>query len=127
MNPEPPFQTYHLAGGLRATVSDATRHYYGGYFHVSLRVRADIPLLAAWFASPSLYEDACARLGSSIRFYRTLEKMAVPGDEVDRVRQNLLQSFESNLIPYLVRPDFPSRFAVSEYWEVAQNVSHPDR
>jgi hypothetical protein len=115
MNSDAPLCAYDLADGLRAVVRDETRHYYGGYFHVTLRVEADVTLVAGWFESPALFEDACGRLGSTIRFCRTLEKMAVPGDEVDAVKQDLLSSFESNLLPYLARPDFPSRFAISEY------------
>ena len=115
MNPDASISSYDLAEGLRAVVRDETRHYYGGYFHVCLRVEADVVLVASWFESPSLFKDACGLLGSTIRFSRVLEKMAVPINEVDGVKQALLKSFETNLIPYLVRPDFPGCFAISEY------------
>ena len=31
------------------------------------------------------------------------------------VRQGLLEAFDSNVLPYLSRPDFPERFMRSEY------------
>ena len=122
MNTDAPIRAYDLTDGLRAVIRDETSHYYGGYFHVTLRVEADVPLSAAWFESPALFEDACGRLGSTIRFYRTLEKMAVPAEEVDAVRSSLLESFESNVLTYMSRPDFPSRFALSEYGKAVKSV-----
>ncbi|HEX9078524.1 MAG TPA: hypothetical protein VF795_02975 [Desulfuromonadaceae bacterium] len=106
---------YELAGGVAALVRDASRHYFGGYYHVRLLVTADVPLRDAWFGSGAEYEDALGRLGGTARFSRTLEKMAVPLAEVDAVRSSLLDSFEANLRAYLSNPDFPRRFVLSEY------------
>lgn len=104
-----------LADGVTAEIRDASRHYFGGYYHVRLLVTADVALSAAWFGSAEEYGDALGRLGPSVRFNRTLERMAVPLAEVDAVRSTLLDSFETNLRTYLFRPDFPRRFALSEY------------
>ncbi|MBI2353904.1 MAG: hypothetical protein HYV06_02545 [Deltaproteobacteria bacterium] len=111
-----------LADGVTAVVRDASRHYFGGYYHVRLLVTADVALSAAWFGGAAEYEDAVGRLGSSVRFSRTLEKMAVPRAEVDAVRSTLLDSFETNLRTYLFRPDFPRRFALSEYGKARKPV-----
>lgn len=108
-------RTYPLAGGCRAVLSDATRHYYGGYFHVRLEVRADLELTAECFENRAAYEDALGRLGSRVTFRRILDKMAVPEPELDDVRRSLIGAFETNLLPYLLRPDFPRRFVASEY------------
>src|SRR5450631_3484464 len=109
------FRIYALADGCQAVVSDATRHYYGGYYHVRLRVEAEVKLSANWFENRAAYEDALKRLGSTVIFQRMLEKMAVPEMEIETVRQNLISTFETNLLPYLERPDFPRRFVISEY------------
>jgi hypothetical protein len=113
-----------LGEGVVALIRDASRHYFGGYFHVRLLVTVDVPLCAAWFGNAREYEDALGRLGSSARFSRTLEKMAVPLVEVDCVRNSLLDSFESNLRAYLSRPDFPSRFVQAEYAKACKSVVH---
>ena len=115
MNAENVLRTYKLADGWQAIVSNATRHYYGGYFHVRLHVAAEVALSAEWFESQIVYEDALRRLGNPVTFKRVLEKMAVPDSEIDSVLQDLISAFETNLVPYLLRPDFPRRFVISEY------------
>lgn len=105
----------NLADGVTAFVHDDTSHYYGGYYHVRLLITADFPLCSSWFDSEPEYQDAVRRLGSTLCFKRTLEKMAVPSSEVEAVRTGLLESFETNVLNYLNRPDFPRRFVLSEY------------
>ncbi len=115
MTAENTLREYHLAGGVTALVRDASRHYFGGYYHVRLRVTAEVPLGADWFDSALEYEDALACLGRSVRFSRTLEKMAVPQADIEAVQKALLDSFEANLLTYLSRPDFPRSFVRGEY------------
>lgn len=123
MNSETPVKTYALADGCRAVVNDMTRHYYGGYFHVRLQVEAEVALSVDWFENRAAYEDALGRLGSRVTFQRLLEKMAVPEPDIDNVRQDLISTFEANLLPYLVRADFPRRFVFSEYAKSLASVT----
>ena len=111
----------NLADGIIAVIHDVSSHYYGGYYHVRLQVTAEVPLCGDWFGSLSEYEDALGRLGTTVCFKRTLEKMAVPATEVDAVRFRLLESFETNVLAYLCRPDFPSRFVLSVYGKVCKS------
>lgn len=108
-------KTCTLGGGIQATVSDNTRHYYGGYYHVRIQVSADILVSAGTFADASEYQDAVTRLGAFVRFNRTLEKMAVPDSEIEVIRQHLLASFDTHMLPYLLRADFAGSFVQSEY------------
>ena len=104
-----------LADGLIVSVQNTTSHYYGGYFHVRLLATADISLMAGMFDSQAVFDHAQKQLGSSLCFNRVLEKMAVPEREVESASQDLLTSFKANVLPYLSRKDFPSRFVLSEY------------
>jgi len=115
METEKILMTCLLGDGLQAVVRDDTAHYFGGYYHVRIEVRADVPVCPACFDSEEDHRTARTRLGDSVRFSRRLEKMAVLGSEVDSVRCELLASFEANLLPYLQRPDFPRRFVQTEY------------
>jgi hypothetical protein len=108
-------KTCRLGGGLQATVSDLTIHYFGGYYLVRILVRADVPVTAAAFDGTPDYQDAVKRLGTSVSFSRTLEKMAVPDSEMNSVRQQLLSSFDTTMLPYLMRDDFADSFVRSEY------------
>jgi len=111
-----------LGGGVTATVTDCTRHYFGGYFHVRIQVCADVAVNAYAFAAASELEDAVARLGQIVTFKRTLEKMAVPDGELETVRQQLLAAFDANVLPYLQRADFAASFVRSEYLKKLKSV-----
>jgi hypothetical protein len=115
MDSEQVIREYDLGGGITARLCDATRHYFGGYYHVRIEVSAVVPLSESSFAGPEEYRAAHRLLGERIRFHRVLEKMAVPGSGISAVRQVLLEAFATNVLPYLSRPDFPERFMRSEY------------
>lgn len=120
-------RTCDLGGGVRAVISDRTRHYFGGYYHVRIHVSADVPVSAGTFADTQEYQDAVQRLGAVVTFSRTLEKMAVPDSEIDAVRQQLLTAFETNVLPYLVREDFAASFVRSEYHKALKSRSSDRR
>jgi hypothetical protein len=120
-------RTCVLGGGVQATVSDQTSHYFGGYYHVRILVSAVVPLSAGTFADAQEYQDAVRRLGDVVTFSRTLEKMAVPDSEIDAVRQQLLAAFETNVLPYLARDDFAASFVRSEYRKALKTRVAVDR
>jgi hypothetical protein len=116
-----------LGAGIQATISDLTSHYFGGYFHVRIRISADIPVSADSFPDSSLYQDAVKRLGSFVNFNRILEKMAVPDGEIDAILQHLLSTFDTNMLPYLMRADFAASYVQSEYRKAIKSNSAPRR
>ena len=116
-----------LGGGVTATVTDCTRHYFGGYYHVRILISADVPLTAGSFETVGEYDDALARFGHIVTFTRTLEKMAVPASEIDDVRTELLAAFDVNVLPYLQRDTFAAGFVRSEYLKKIKPVRHYQR
>jgi len=107
--------SYTISGGVQATLVDCTSHYFGGYYHVRIQVQADIPVSIEIFESTSEFDDAAKRLGSSVRFSRILEKMAVPENMIRACRADLMTAFEANVLPYLLRVTFRESFVHSEY------------
>lgn len=114
-HPENVIKTCTLGGGIQATISDLSSHYFGGYFHVRILVRADVPVFSDAFAVAAEYTDAVRRLGPVVCFSRLLEKMAVPEGDIETVRQHLLTSFDTTMLPYLLRDDFSDKFIRNEY------------
>lgn len=104
-----------LPNGLQVTVTDASRHYYGGYWQVCLEVSCLVPLELGLFSDPATEADARRLLGAVVPFVRHLEKMAVHGDELAAVRQELLERFDRHLLPFLGNQQFPARFIQSEF------------
>lgn len=115
-------KTCTLGGGVTAEVVDATSHYFGGYYHVKIRISADVPVTPKSFDTDADFRDALNRLGSTVRFSRELEKMAVPEGEIATVRRQLLDSFDSNVLSYLSRDDFAASFVRSEYHRILKQT-----
>ena len=104
-----------LDSGIRITLLDQTRHYFGGYFHVKVLAYCDIPLEQSYFENTAEYSDAVKKMGNSVRFERVLEKMAVPESAIESARSQLTQAFHETVGAYLSTPDFPPRYVRSEY------------
>ena len=108
-------ETTTLNSALHVTLLDQTRHYFGGYFHVKVLAYCDIPLVQSYFENDAEFSDAIVKMGTSVRFERILEKMAVPESEIESVHSQLTQAFQETTRAYMETPDFAPRFVRNEY------------
>lgn len=116
-------ETIMLDSALCITLLDQTRHYFGGYYHVKVLAYCDVPLELSYFNNDTELNDAIEKMGTSVRFERILEKMAVPESAIDSVRNQLTQAFHETTKAYLSVPDFAPRFVRSEYLKRAKKTS----
>ena len=123
MGSDTPIRSYDIPGGLRVFVLDDTNHYFGGYFHVKLRVSVEIGLSESWFDSLEAYQDAVNRLGKTVMFSKLFEKMGVPKGEITSVRDSLLDTFETNTLPYFNHNDFAQKYALVEYRKATESAA----
>lgn len=115
MSEQMPQREYTLANGLSVTVTDVSRHYYGGYWQVALEASCLVGLETAFFDCSETAEAARRLLGDAVPFVRRLERMAVHGEELDAVREELLQRIERHLLGFLAHERFPERFIQTEF------------
>jgi hypothetical protein len=113
--------TIILDSALSITLLDQTRHYFGGYYHVSVLAYCDIPLEKSYFEYEAEFNDAIRIMGPWVRYERILEKMAVPESEIELARRQLIQAFHETTVPFLSVPDFAPRFVRSEYRKQENN------
>ena len=99
-----PFRTERLANGVVVEFFDRTNRYFGDYHRVCVEVR-----LTA--LSPA--DAACAQGGEPLQEVRLLERMGVPGAEVDATRCRLVDTYWQNAGGYLAHPDYSARLAAS--------------
>lgn len=90
-----PIKTYEGENGVRVEVYDLSSPYgYRNIFHLRLSVVAR-------------FKDMTET------FERTIEKMGVFEEELEKTKGELLTSFEETGLPYLFRHDFPAKFCDS--------------
>ena len=104
-----------LQSGLCLTLSDESRHYFGGYYHVRITARCDVAIVSDYFESDPEFCSAQALLGPVVSFVRILEKMAVPESDVSAVQCQLIDAFNSTARRYLESSGFARGFVRSEY------------
>ena len=107
--------TIRLNELINVVLCDETRHYFGGYYHVKVLAFCDMPFSENYFNCGAEFLDARSRMGESVRFKRVLEKMAVPQDEIESVRNRLITAFNETTLAYLAAPDFAKLFVRSAY------------
>jgi len=97
--------THTLANGLKVSIYDLTRVYFGDYHHVKLKIICSLDHDATdW--QQHCPESVDLR---SISYSRILEKMGVSSEEIDSVRKSLLGDFTRNSLPYIASADFPGK------------------
>lgn len=113
-----------LENGLTVRFSNASKPYFGDFHHVKLEIACEVLLSARYFATEAELHDACRRLGTSVVYRRTIEKMGVPTAEVDTVLGRLIASFVANSLPYLASTTFAPRFILAELAKVRKRPQH---
>lgn len=103
------------ANGLRLELFDVSRHYFGGYWRLSIEARCLVPLSAAGSDDPTRLEEMRRHLGDPVPFVRSVEQMAVPPERVESTRAVLQERLLAQVVPLLEHPDFAARFLAKEY------------
>jgi len=111
-------RSVRLDNGLVVEFLDRSNRYFGDYHRIYLEVCCRIPLTIELFRDSAdaagKLQDAIGLFGAEALFSRTLEKMGVAGEEVERTRAALIENFMRSTLPYLAAPAFPARFVAAE-------------
>lgn len=103
-----------LENGMAVRFYDHTRRYFGDYFHVQLEVVCELPVCRENCPDEQIFEAAAALLGTSVTHHRTMERMGVPAEEVERTLAELVDKFNGNSLPYLASSAFPPKLLLAE-------------
>ncbi len=99
-----PFRTVELENGLTVCFYDASNRYYGDFHRVCIEVKIEIPLQLMRLSEEQL--KSAEKLKAPLSFATRLERMGVAGDELQRIRDALVDSFLTSSSDYFTKPDF---------------------
>jgi hypothetical protein len=91
------FRSERLANGIELAFRDCSNRYFGDYHRVCVEIDLQVP------APPG-----------PLSLVRQLERLAVPGAEVESVRHRLVDDFMRHAGRYLAHPDYPARLVARE-------------
>lgn len=118
MNSPKLLHTLKLANGLTVSIYDQTNVYFGDYHHIRINVVCSCAATADDLSSssPVMIEQR------SIIYTRSLEKMGVPSEDVERVTKALLNDFHQNALPYISSEEFPKKIIKNELSKIKHSV-----
>ena len=94
--------------GLRIVFEDQSNRYFGDYHRICIVVSICCDLQAlSNDEETDLLTRARQKFGDTLTITKRIEKMGVAGDDVDRVKDALINDFLNHAAPYLTRPEYP--------------------
>lgn len=103
-----------LDNGLIVRFVDHSTRYFGNFHHVRLEAVCEVPLTPQVVPDEGLRADALKHLKTPLVYRRLLTHMGVPGEEVEKAKQALVESFRRHSAGYLSAEGFFERFVLGE-------------
>lgn len=101
-----------LDNGLEISFSDRSNRYFGDYHRICVVATLSYPL--ARLADQELRQQAVAVFGERLSVDKHLERMGVPGAELEPTRSTMIRDFLQHAAGYLSHADFPRRLVAAE-------------
>jgi len=112
-------QTLPLNNGLTIWFFDASRKIAGDRWQVTLLVRMEIPVDAAYLRAADLPDASEIRkaLGETVIFDVKKQRNFIGEPEKQQVLDNMKETFINISLPYLSHPEFPGRHIARQFAE----------
>jgi hypothetical protein len=117
-----------LPNGLSLEFWDESRKLAADRWYVAVRAVAPVPLAEhSPKAVPAAVMELILReVGEHLCFQLMEERNFIAETEVEALRGELQEVLVENVLSYLSRPDFPSRFVARKVWEVTEKMGWGD-
>jgi hypothetical protein len=102
-----------LSNGLTLQIFDLSRAIAAKTVKVELSMQIKINLETSFFADPSDYDQVRNIFGEELTYSHKAERIIVPKENEDAVREELINTFKNNLLGYLSAANFSQKLALS--------------
>lgn len=110
-----------LPNGIHLEIWDNSRSIAKDTDKVTLYICAPIPLEPSFFTDNGQYEKTRKCFGDTLLFEYKNERSFASQSERGQIFRQFVDIFKQDTLPYLSKPDFPRRFALSKYREIEKN------
>ncbi len=112
------FEKIELPRGLVVLIWDRSRRIAADTTKVEVEITMPVELKAEYFDSFEDFELVRKVFGPELAFTYRKERTFVHNREKESLVRELIEDFKHDSLPYLARPDFPSRFALSKLSDI---------
>jgi hypothetical protein len=110
-----------LPNGLTLEIWDQSHSIAADTDKVTLYICAPIPLDSSFFSENTQYEKTRQCFGDTLLFEYRNERSFVAKADRDQVFRQFIDIFKKDTLPYLSKPDFARRYALSKYRDIEKN------
>ncbi|ACN17312.1 hypothetical protein HRM2_42560 [Desulforapulum autotrophicum HRM2] len=114
-------QQIALENGQKLTIKDLSRKISTDAYQVVMEANIDVDVVPGLFASQIMgntpFESILKKVGTPARFKKRVERNFIMADEKEAVFQNLVDTFNTTLVSYLSKPDFPAKLVMKLFRE----------
>jgi hypothetical protein len=116
------FRRAELENGLEVSFSDRSNRYFGDYHRLCVVATLSYPI--ARLADGELRQQAATVFGERFTVTKCLERMGVPGAELEQARTVMVTDFLRHAAGYLGHADFPRRLVAAELRKLRSGRFH---
>ena len=102
-----------LGNGLTLKIFDLSRAIAAKTVKVELSMRIKINLEKSYFAEACDYEQVKNIFGEELTYDHKAERIIVPKENEDAVREELINTFKNNLLNYISSANFAQKLALA--------------
>ena len=110
-----------LGNGLTVKIFDLSRAIAADTVKVELSMQIKIPLETSYFSDVCDYDQVRNIFGQELTYDHRAERIIVPKENKDAVREELLNTFKNNLLGYLSVANFSQKLALSRLRDIKEN------
>ncbi len=114
-------QQVELENGQTLTIRDLSRKISADAFQVIMAASIEVAVVPGLFSPQILgetpFESILEKVGTPARFEKRVERNFIMADDRDDVFQKLVDTFNTTLVSYLSKPDFPAKLVMKLFRE----------
>jgi hypothetical protein len=110
-----------LSNGLTLKIFDLSRAIATNTVKVELSMQIKINLEASYFADTCDYDQVKNIFGEELTYDHKAERIIVPKENKDAVREELINTFKNNLLGYLSADNFSQKLTLAMLRDIKKN------
>ena len=110
-----------LSNGLTLKIFDLSRTIAAKTVKVELSMQIKINLEKSYFADADDYDQVKNIFGEELTYDHKAERIIVPKENEDAVREELINTFKNNLLNYISSANFAQKLALAMLRDIKKN------
>jgi hypothetical protein len=110
-----------LSNGLTLKIFDLSRAIAANTVKVELSMQIKINLDRSYFTTSDDYDHVRNIFGEELTYDHKAERIIVPKENEDAVREELINTFKNNLLDYLAAANFSQKLSLSMLRDIKKN------